>query len=293
MPEEVTIRTSEALVLGDVYTRAALREIFGITDATINTGIFQPPGHESIWLFVTESKTSDRTQYVDQLAADVLHWQGQSAGRKDALIREHRERGLELLLFYRHKKYEFEAAGFRYEGTFDYVNDEGEHPASFVLHRHRDELAIAQAQAEHVGAFDPDSAKDARARTLASIVRRQGQEAFRNGLLRAYERRCAITACEITHVLEAAHIYPYQGDATNSITNGLLLRADLHTLFDLGWISIQESSMTVIVHPALQSSEYNQWHGIPLRLPVNPAHRPSSAALAWHRTNLSRSNALF
>ncbi len=43
---------------------------------TVNTGIFQPQGHDSVWLFVTEHKTPDRTQYVDHLEGDVLRWQG-------------------------------------------------------------------------------------------------------------------------------------------------------------------------------------------------------------------------
>ena len=51
---------------------------FTIKDATINTGIFQPKGHDSVWLFVTEQKTPDRTQYVDRLDGDELRWEGQT-----------------------------------------------------------------------------------------------------------------------------------------------------------------------------------------------------------------------
>jgi hypothetical protein len=63
----------ELLVSGRVYSRGELREIFDITDATINTGVFRPKGHASIWLFVTEEKTADRTQYKDLLEGDVLY----------------------------------------------------------------------------------------------------------------------------------------------------------------------------------------------------------------------------
>jgi putative restriction endonuclease len=66
---------SEVLKEGEVYSRTAdLAPTFGITDATLNTGVFQPKGSRSIWLFVTLKKTSDRTQYVDRLEGDVLHW---------------------------------------------------------------------------------------------------------------------------------------------------------------------------------------------------------------------------
>jgi hypothetical protein len=74
------MRTSNELTIGEVYSRATLRNMFDVTDATINTGIFQPPGHESVWLFVTEKKTSDRTQYEDKLEGDVLGGFRESCG---------------------------------------------------------------------------------------------------------------------------------------------------------------------------------------------------------------------
>jgi len=292
MPDGAAIqstRTSEVLTIGEVYTRVRLREMFDISDATINTGVFRPKGHGSVWLFVTESKTPDRTQYRDRLEDDVLHWQGQSSGRTDALIREHRQRGLKLLLFYRQFKYEFPGAGFRYEGQFDYVSDEGEKPASFILRRqHADQLTAAQEEAQQQGAFDPRNIDDARTRTLASIVRRRGQPAFRQQLFAAYAGRCAITGCDVAEVLEAAHIYPYQGEETNLISNGLLLRADLHTLFDLGWLTVDADGYTVNVHPSLRNSDYGQWHGKLLRRPDDPSHFPSKAALIWHRHNIGQ-----
>jgi len=128
-------RTSDHLTVDEIYSRARLRELFEITDATINTGIFQPLGHESVWLFVTEKKTADRTQYEDKLEGDVLEWDGQTSGRKDDLIIGHRNRGLELLVFYRREKYEFADAGFRYEGPFEYVSHRGSEPAHFRLQR--------------------------------------------------------------------------------------------------------------------------------------------------------------
>lgn len=166
---------------------------------------------------------------------------------------------MELLLFYRRKKKEFDNYGFRYEGVFDYVSDEGRNPASFVLRRHPvDALEAAQSEAEQQGAFDPDDIEDAKTRVRASIVRRRGQHAFRQILLDAYGGRCAVTGCDVADVLEAAHIVPYQGDATHVVNNGLLLRADIHTLFDLGWIAVDPVSMTVLVHPELWQTQYGQ-----------------------------------
>lgn len=127
--------SSASLQHGAIYTRAQLAELFDTDDATIRTGIFQPKGHDSVWLFVTEEKPPDRTPYIDRLEGDTLYWQGQTAGRKDHLIIHHRQRGLEILVFYRRNRYEYDGAGFRYEGPFVYVDHHGAKPASFVLHR--------------------------------------------------------------------------------------------------------------------------------------------------------------
>ena len=126
-----TLRSSEKLKQGDLYSRRQLAEKFSITDATLNTGVFQPKGHSSGWLFVTNKKPANRTQYVDSLVGDTLHWQGQTTGRTDQLIIDHEDRGLELLVFYREES----RAPFRYEGVFDYAEQSGGHPTSFKLKR--------------------------------------------------------------------------------------------------------------------------------------------------------------
>lgn len=133
--EDPKVRTSDHLTRGEVYSRATLRAMFDIKDATINTGIFQPRDHDSIWLFITEKKTPDRTQYEDRLEGDVLEWDGQTSGRKDEIIIGHRRAGVELLVFYRRKKYEYPDAGFRYEGVFEYVSHRACKPAHFMLRR--------------------------------------------------------------------------------------------------------------------------------------------------------------
>jgi hypothetical protein len=129
------MKTSSVLTVGNVYSRVELADRFGVTDATLNTGIFRPPGHESVWLFVTEKKTPDRTQYRDHLDGEDLSWDGQTSGRKDALIIGHEAEGLELLLFYRHSKTELDNYGFRYEGPFRYVSHQGSKPTHFLLRR--------------------------------------------------------------------------------------------------------------------------------------------------------------
>jgi putative restriction endonuclease len=84
-------------------------------------------------------------------------------------------------------------------------------------------------------------------------------------------------------VLEAAHIIPYRGPQTNHVANGLLLRADLHTLFDLGMITVDGATKKLLVSDELAETIYARFHGKPVRLPDQPANHPSPEALERHR----------
>ena len=118
---------------------------------------------------------------------------------------------------------------------------------------------------------------------MSSIVMRMGQPAFRQRLLLAYNGRCAITGCGLEHVLDAAHITPYKGPETNHPANGLLLRTDLHTLFDLKLVAIDVTTMTVLVSPSLGGTCYEEYRGRPIEVPADPSSRPSREALEQHR----------
>jgi predicted restriction endonuclease len=137
-------------------------------------------------------------------------------------------------------------------------------------------LGIDQADDD---AFDPDSNTDVRQRALRAIRVRRGQPAFRAALLHVYAGRCAITGCAVRDVLEAAHIVPYQGSITNHVTNGLLLRADLHTLFDCDLIAIHPDNRRVVISPSLEGSSYAKLAGRALRAPNDDAASPSRKAL--------------
>lgn len=142
--------------------------------------------------------------------------------------------------------------------------------------------AAAQRLTEE-GVFDPSGIIDARERTLSSIVRRRGQPAFRAHLMTAYNGRCAITGCHLEPVLDAAHIIPYRGQKTNHPANGLLLRTDLHTLFDLKLVAIDVKTMRLLVSPSLAGTGYDEYQGRTIHIPDDPGSRPSRAALEQHR----------
>jgi hypothetical protein len=120
--------------------------------------------------------------------------------------------------------------------------------------------------------FDPESEIDGKEHALASIVRRQGQPRFRQQLLHLYGGACAITGTCLEPVLEAAHILPYNGPMTNHPQNGILLRADLHVLFDRKLISIDPDGLTVIVSERLMGTYYEQYHGKKVAVPIDTGY---------------------
>lgn len=129
--------------------------------------------------------------------------------------------------------------------------------------------------------FDPNNIEDARRFALAVIHRRQGQQRFRQKLLRAYDGRCAISGCDVEPLLDAAHIVPYRGPDTNTVQNGLLLRTDLHTLFDLNLLTIDPKTLVVNVSRSITQPEYASLSGVTMRSPRDIAQRPSMDALQW------------
>jgi hypothetical protein len=130
--------------------------------------------------------------------------------------------------------------------------------------------------------FNPANATDARDAVERAIKVRRGQQFFRSSLLRAYTQSCAITGCKVLAVLEAAHITPYLGPETNHITNGILLRSDLHTLWDSHLVYINPKTFHVVVHSSLRSSEYGSFHNRPCNSPKREDRKPSILALKQH-----------
>lgn len=108
------------------------------------------------------------------------------------------------------------------------------------------------------------------------IRERRGQQPFRNALRKRYGDRCLVTGCQILAVIEAAHICPYPGEIDNDPENGLLLRADIHTLFDLNLLGIEPTELRVRLHPSV-ASEYTEFDGVTLGF--EGRSRPSSNAL--------------
>ncbi len=69
---------------------------------------------------------------------------------------------------------------------------------------------------------------------------RLGQGAFRVLVTDIYRRRCAVTQERTLPALEAAHIRPYGDGGAHEARNGLLLRRDIHSLFDAGYVTVSK-----------------------------------------------------
>ncbi|MBR7964673.1 HNH endonuclease [Burkholderia latens] len=117
---------------------------------------------------------------------------------------------------------------------------------------------------------------------MRTLVQREGQPQFRRALIDEYAGACSITGCTVEALLEAAHIIPYLGPHTNDVSNGLLLRADLHKLFDLHMFRIDPQTHTVHLCDELKASEYASFEGRRLRPTKSPNKAPAAASLRHH-----------
>ena len=130
--------------------------------------------------------------------------------------------------------------------------------------------------------FDPSSIEDGREKKLRAVASRQGQKKFRNLLLQAYNSKCAFTNCDVTQVLQAAHIVPYNGIKTNDIKNGILLRADIHDLYDMFFISINPENYKITISSHLMDSYLQDLNMKQINLPNRLQEYPDKKVLEWH-----------
>jgi putative restriction endonuclease len=121
---------------------------------------------------------------------------------------------------------------------------------------------------------------------------RLGQATFRIVVLDAYARVCAVTEEHSLPALEAAHIRSYAHDGPHDVRNGLLLRADLHRLFDTGYITVTPD-LRLEVGARLRDEYHNgrsyyPLHGARLQVPPAVPHRPEKEFLEWHNEHVFR-----
>lgn len=130
--------------------------------------------------------------------------------------------------------------------------------------------------------------------TDAQVRRRLGQGGFQAVVLDAYQARCAITGHRIRPTLQAAHIRPVAADGPHAITNGLLLRSDVHTMFDRGYLSV-DPRLRLLVSPRLREEFGNgeEFYHIaeqPIAVPSRHPDRPAGEYLEWHRDTVYKAS---
>lgn len=149
------------------------------------------------------------------------------------------------------------------------------------------QVALAGMHLDKVSALPEGGSNQSRFGAEYLTRGRLGQGAFRVLVTDAYKRRCAVTGEKTLPVLEAAHIKPYAENGPHHVSNGILLRSDLHKLFDLGYLTVTPD-LRLHVSPRLKADwqngrEYYVHQGEPLQFhPADAANQPSPEFLAWH-----------
>lgn len=139
-----------------------------------------------------------------------------------------------------------------------------------------------------LGARPPSIAREEQARygTPVQVPPRLGQGAFRMLITDSYERRCAVTRERTLPVLDAAHIIPYGEGGSHEATNGILLRRDIHSLFDRGYVTVTPDLRFEVSRRIREDYEngrdYYALHGREVAAPRSPTLRPDRRALEWH-----------
>lgn len=155
------------------------------------------------------------------------------------------------------------------------------------------EACLQRARAIPLPAVDPllpvlDGAE--RFGAPALVAPRLGQGVFRLAVTKAYDRACAVTQEHSLPALEAAHIRPYGQGGDHDVRNGLLLRSDLHRLFDRGYVTVT-SDLRVEISSRLREhfsngKSYYPLNGQRVVLPSKKVDRPDPLLLQWHNEHV-------
>jgi len=148
------------------------------------------------------------------------------------------------------------------------------------------ERALALSD-EDADLAEPGDVLDEREHRNLGILLRRGRKMFRDELIRRYGACCMISGCTTVALIEAAYIQPESAPKFNNPTNGLLLRSDLHTLFDLNLVGIDPMRLAIAIHPDLLDSEYKSLDGAALRIANGRGPNRRALATRWERFRAS------
>jgi len=124
------------------------------------------------------------------------------------------------------------------------------------------------------------------------VRQRLGQGAFRILVTDTYQRRCAVTREKALPALEAAHIRPVKEQGKHRLDNGMLLRSDVHKLFDAGYVTITPDykfhASRKLKDDFHNGEDYFKFQGSSIWLPRDSDSRPNREFLEWHSDKVFR-----
>ena len=170
--------------------------------------------------------------------------------------------------------------GIQMGKTYDMNTGTGLHLWNEVVER------LPRTRTKIVGPATEATQEQARFGRPVLVAPRLGEGTFRALVTDAYNYKCAISSEKILPVLQAAHIRPLHKGGENEVRNGLLLRSDLHTLFDHNYLTIEPNDRTLVVSRRLHDDfdngkYYHDLNGTRLASPNNPLLVPSMDNLTY------------
>ena len=121
------------------------------------------------------------------------------------------------------------------------------------------------------------------------VLPRLGQASFRIAVMQAYKRACAVTTEHSLPALDAAHIKPYSDGGEHKVSNGLLLRSDIHRLFDKGYVTVTQDLRFEVSRRLKEDfhngKSYYSLQGSAIQVPSGNADKPDISMLSWHNSN--------
>lgn len=270
------------ITIGEEYSRDHLAKLWDYKGRRgLESGVITPGGKDFIILFVTLNKRKDQTQYRDRLEKDILFWEGQDKHRSDDRIINSRMKNESIHLLLRTSF----GQPFTYLGRL-YLKDhkrKTDEPSKFEF-KLLDSPESKTYQTEirydtsHLESKEPLS--NSEKQVLKKI--RDKQQKFKDNLIRAHGLKCMISGSLIGEIIQAAHIVPYSDSLDNRTSNGLLLRVDLHNLFDSGLLGINPDTLKVKISPAITEVDYRKFDGVQLNSDKRKLSR-IGLAIAWER----------
>jgi HNH endonuclease len=150
--------------------------------------------------------------------------------------------------------------------------------------------AVTGTEAFSVGPIPGLSDEQRRYGQPTLVAPRLGQGAFRIAVTDAYNRACAVSGGKVLPALDAAHIRPYAVGGSHEVSNGLLLRRDIHSVFDAGYVTVDEQLKFVVSDRVKtdfdNGNEYRRLQGTVVSVPKSPKYHPDRMALRWHNETI-------